>query len=141
MAAPGVAGMLFEPQARAFIGDYLYPLYGVAAAAVGPDDVTEFARTYGRSGGFSGASALYRGLLAAGSEVRALVERSPLRMPVTAIGSAGGAFTFEAFRHVTRREVTSVQLDGVGHYVAQEAPERLATELLHDVLTLALNAP
>jgi len=27
-AAPGVAGLLFEKEARAFIGEYLYPLYG-----------------------------------------------------------------------------------------------------------------
>jgi pimeloyl-ACP methyl ester carboxylesterase len=33
LAAPGIAGLLFEKQARAFIGDYLYPLYGATAVS------------------------------------------------------------------------------------------------------------
>jgi pimeloyl-ACP methyl ester carboxylesterase len=49
LAAPGVADLLFEKEARAFVGEYLYPLYGVPATAVSPEDVAEFARTYGRS--------------------------------------------------------------------------------------------
>jgi hypothetical protein len=79
LAALGVAELLFEKQARAFIGDYLYALYGVAPMAV---------------------------------------------------GSRGGAFTHAAFRSVTPRKVTALQLDGVGHYVAQEAPQLLAEILL-----------
>ena len=51
-------------------------------------------------------------------------------MPVTTIGSRGGQFTYTAFRRVTTQEVTALQLDGVGHYVAQEAPYLLADRLL-----------
>lgn len=130
LAAPGVAGLLFEKQARAFIGEYLYPLYGAPSAAVSPEDVTEFARTYGRPGGFSGAAALYRGMLTEGDELRALARDKPLRLPVTTIGSRGGEFTYATFRDVTAQEVTTLQLDGVGHYVAQEAPHPLADRLL-----------
>jgi pimeloyl-ACP methyl ester carboxylesterase len=130
LAAPGIAGLLFEKEARAFIGEYLYPLYGVAATAVGPDDVTEFARTYGRPGGFSGAAGLYRAMLTEGEELRTLAQGNPLPMPVTTIGSRGGQFTYTAFRRVTTQEVTALQLDGVGHYVAQEAPYLLADRLL-----------
>jgi pimeloyl-ACP methyl ester carboxylesterase len=36
LAAPGVARLLFENQARAFVGDYLYPLFGVSSSAVSP---------------------------------------------------------------------------------------------------------
>lgn len=49
---------------------------------------------------------------------------------MTTIGSSGGQFTYTAFRNVTRQEVTTHQLDGVGHYVAQEAPHQLAEKLL-----------
>lgn len=136
LAAPGVAGLLFEKQARAFIGDYLYPLFG--AAAVSTDDVAEFARTYGRPGGFSGASALYHGMITEGPELRALAEDRPLQMPVTAIGSRGGGFTHASFSGVTLREVAALQMDGVGHYVAQEAPRPLADRLL---AVFAANAP
>jgi pimeloyl-ACP methyl ester carboxylesterase len=130
LAAPGIASLLFEKEARAFVGEYLYPLYGATSAAVSPDDVTEFARAYGRRGGFSGAAGLYRGMLTEGEELRALAQDKPLRMPVTTIGSRGGEFTYTAFRNVTAKEVTALRLDGVGHYVAQEAPQPLADRLL-----------
>jgi pimeloyl-ACP methyl ester carboxylesterase len=138
LAAPGIAGLLFEKQARAFIGEYLYPLYGAPSTAVSPDDITEFARTYGRPGGFSGAAGLYRGMLTEGEELRTLAQDKPLQMPVTTIGSRGGAFTYAAFRGVTTQQVTALQLDGVGHYVAQEAPQPLADNLLE---VLATSAP
>jgi hypothetical protein len=61
-----------------------------------------------------------------------------LQMPVTTIGSRGGGFTYAAFRGVTTQEVTALQLDGAGHYVAQEAPYPLADRLLE---VLATSAP
>jgi pimeloyl-ACP methyl ester carboxylesterase len=130
LAAPGIAGLLFEKQARAFVGDYLYPHFGASSTAVSPEDVTEFARTYGRPGGFSGAAGLYRSMLTEGDELRALAQDKPLQMPVTTIGSRGGAFTYAAFRGVSTQEVTAIQLDGVGHYVAMEAPVKLSEALL-----------
>jgi hypothetical protein len=59
-------------------------------------------------------------------------------MPVTTIGSRGGEFTYAAFRSVTTQDVTDLQLDGIGHYVAQEAPCPLADRLLE---VLATSAP
>jgi pimeloyl-ACP methyl ester carboxylesterase len=138
LASPGVAGLLFEKEARAFIGEYLYPLYGVPSTAVSPEDVTEFSRTYGRPGGFSGAAGLYRGMLTEGQELRNLAQDVPLRAPVTTVGSRGGGFTHAAFRGVTTQEATSIQLDGVGHYVAQEAPQPLADILIE---AFATNTP
>lgn len=131
LAAAGVAGWLFEKEARAFIGDYLYPFYGVSATVVTPDDIAEFARTYGRPGGFSGAAGLYRGMISDGPELRALAESAPLRVPVTTIGAAGGDFTRAAFGAVVAEQrVHAIRLDGVGHYVAQEDPELLADSLI-----------
>jgi pimeloyl-ACP methyl ester carboxylesterase len=137
LAAPGIAGLLFEKQARAFIGEYLYPLYGGPSAAVSPEDVTEFARTYGRPGGFCGAAGLYRAMLTEGEELRTLARDKPLPMPVTTIGSRGRGFTYAAFRAVSTQNVTALQLDGVGHYVAQEAPYPLADRLLEVLATTA----
>ncbi|MCX7520721.1 alpha/beta hydrolase [Microbacterium sp. STN6] len=130
LAAPGIAGLLFEKGARAFIGDYLYPFYGVPTAAVGPDDITEYVRSYGRASGFSGAAGLYRGMLSEGPELRSLAQNLPLQVPVTTIGSRGAGFTHGAFSHVTAQDVTSIHLEGVGHYVAQEEPQLLAHTLI-----------
>lgn len=140
LAAPGIAGLLFEKEARAFVGEYLYPLYGAPSTAVSSEDVTEFARTYGRPGGFSGAAGLYRGMLTEGEELRTLAQDKPLQMPVTTIGSRGGEFTYAAFRSVTMQEVTALQLEGVGHYVAQEAPYPLADRLLEVLATSAASS-
>jgi pimeloyl-ACP methyl ester carboxylesterase len=127
LAAPGVATLLFEKQARAFIGDYLYPLYETAITA---NDLDEFARSYGRPGGFSGAAGLYRSMLTEGEELRTLARNTPLRMPVAAIGASGGEFTHATFSAASGGDVTDVQLEGAGHYVAQKAPELLAAALL-----------
>jgi len=126
LAAPGVAALLFESKSHAFIGEYLYPLYGMAVDA---EDVSELARTYGRSGGFMGAAGLYRSMLTEGDELRALATTS-LTVPVVAVGSRGGQFTHSSFSAVTSQSVPAVQLDGIGHYVTQEAPQHLADILL-----------
>lgn len=130
LAAPGIAGLLFEKEARAFIGEYLYPLYGVPRSVITQEDVAEFARSYGRPGGFSGAAGLYRGMLTEGDELHRIAHDLPVRIPVTTIGARGGGFTQAAFRDVSDLEPTAIRLDGVGHYVAQEAPGPLAEVLL-----------
>jgi pimeloyl-ACP methyl ester carboxylesterase len=126
LAAPAVAGLLFESNARAFIGEYLYPMYGMSVDA---EAVSELARTYGRPGGFLGAAGLYRSMITEGDELRALAT-TPLTVPVVAVGSRGGDFTHASFSAVTSRNVPALQLEGVGHYVAQEAPQPLADILL-----------
>jgi pimeloyl-ACP methyl ester carboxylesterase len=126
LAAPRVAGLLFESRARAFIGDYLYPMYGMTLDA---DDLSELVRSYDRPGGFAGAAGLYRSMLTEADELRALAATS-LTMPVVAVGSRGGDFTHSSFSAVTSQSVPALHLEGVGHYVAQEAPQRLADILL-----------
>ncbi|CAN5210646.1 alpha/beta hydrolase [soil metagenome] len=128
LAAAGIPELLFAPAAEAFIG-HLYASYRVQSASVSAQDVTEFARSYGRRDGFAGAAGLYRSMLSEGEELRALAQTAPLSMPVTAIGAFGGGFTRAAFAAVSSSDVTAIQLDGIGHYVAQEAPDVLAAAL------------
>ncbi|MEO6533387.1 MAG: alpha/beta hydrolase [Pseudolysinimonas sp.] len=130
LAASGVAGLLFEKSAHEFLGEYLYPFYNVSDLAVTSADIDEFSRTYGRPGGFSGAAGLYRSLLTEGEDLRQLAHDSQLRMPVTTIGSRGRGFTENTFRETGAQQVSAIQLEGVGHYVAQEAPQLLAEHLL-----------
>ncbi|MDR7276761.1 alpha/beta fold hydrolase [Catenuloplanes atrovinosus] len=130
LTTPGVPELLFAGREREFIAGHLFPTYG---ATVPDADLDEFVRAYARPHGLRGASALYRSLLSEGDELRAL---APLTVPVLAIGSSGGPFTATTMEQVTAGPVTSVQLDGVGHYVALEAPDALAAELLRFLKTV-----
>ena len=44
-------------------------------------------------------------------------------MPVLAVGAGGGPFTAGTMSKVTSTDISSVLLDGVGHYAAMEAPK------------------
>ena len=106
------------------------PLMTAVTGSIASEDVAEFARTYARPDGWRGAEALYRSMLSEGGEIKALAGSHPLTMPVLAVGAAGGDFTLQTISQVASGQVASVQLDGVGHYAAMEAPEALAAALL-----------
>jgi pimeloyl-ACP methyl ester carboxylesterase len=103
------------------------------AGAISESDIDEFVRTCSRPGGWRGAVGLYQSMLKEGAEIKALAEKPGLNMPVLAVGAGGGAFTVGTMSKAARSEVRSVQLDGVGHYVAMEAPEKLSAALLEFV--------
>jgi pimeloyl-ACP methyl ester carboxylesterase len=128
LAAPGIPELLLAGRERAFLKDYAIPSLTATADAFGDADLDELARGYARDGGFRGAAGLYRSLLAEGPEIRELAARPPA-MPVLAVGGGSGDFTAAALRQVAP-DVRTTTFDGVGHYVAMEAPERLAAELL-----------
>ncbi|GCF09788.1 hypothetical protein KDI_33520 [Dictyobacter arantiisoli] len=69
-------------------------------------------------------------MLQEGADITALVATHKLSMPVLAIGARGGEFTFATMSQVASGQVRSVSLDGVGHYAALEAPEKVADALL-----------
>ena len=98
--------------------------------AIGDADIEEFARSYARPDGWRGASGLYQSMLREGAPIRALAEGGGLRMPVLAVGGGGGGFTAGTMSHVASGPIRSVQLDGVGHYVAMEAPDALAAAII-----------
>jgi len=116
LATPDVPDLFFAGRERALIA-HLTPFAG--------EDLDAFTAAYTRPGGFSGAAGLYRSLLTEAEEIRAL---DRLKQPVLTIGGSSGDFTATAFRH--KADVTEVVLDGTGHYLALEAPDRLAEALL-----------
>ena len=128
MAAPGIPEMLLSGRERAFLAEYAFPSFNATPDAFTDDDVDEFARTYARQDGFYGASGLYRSMLVEGDEIRDLASQK-LGMPVLAVGGGSGEFTPATMRQVAT-DVTAVSLDGIGHYAAMEAPDRLADALL-----------
>jgi pimeloyl-ACP methyl ester carboxylesterase len=81
-------------------------------------------------------------MLREGEELRALAEERPLQVPVLAVDAFGNPFTVTTLTKATAGEsnVESVVIDGVGHYVALEAPDRLADALLSFVATVDSNS-
>ncbi len=130
LAAPGIPEMLLTGREREFLGQYLFPSLTAVAGAVTDADIDEFARSYARPGGWRGAAGLYRSLLREGPALQALAESPGLRVPVLAVGAGGGPFTASTMAKAASGEVSSVQLNGVGHYAAMEAPEELAKAIL-----------
>lgn len=139
LAAPGIAEMLFTGRERELLGSWAFPSMTAVQGSISEQDIAEFARTYARPGGWGGAVGLYRSMLAEGEEMRSLAASAPLTVPVLAVGAAGGSFTAGTLAHVTAREVVSVQLDGVGHYAALEAPETLSAAISDFVAEVDIN--
>jgi pimeloyl-ACP methyl ester carboxylesterase len=127
LAAPGIPEMLLSGRERTFLSEYAIPSLTATPDAFTDADVDELVRTYARDGGFAGAAALYRSALTEAEEIRGLAA-SKLGMPVLAIGGGSADFTPATMRQVAT-DVTAVSVDGIGHDVAMEAPERLAEAL------------
>jgi pimeloyl-ACP methyl ester carboxylesterase len=127
LAAPGIPEMLLSGRERAFLAEYAIPSQTAIPDAFTDADIDELARSYARPDGLSGAAGLYRSALAEADEIRELAA-DKLDMPVLAIGGGSGEFTPAAIRQVAT-DVRAVRVDGIGHYVAMEAPDRLAEAL------------
>ena len=130
LTAPGVPEMLLAGRERAFLGQFLFPALTATPGAITDADIDEFARTYARPDGWRGAIGLYRSMLREGSEIKALVRAPGLNVPVLAVGARAGSFTLTTMAQAAASEVSAASLDGVGHYVAMEAPEELAKAIL-----------
>ena len=129
LAAPGIARMLFTGRERELLATWAFPSMTGVAGAIHSADVDEFTRGYAREGGWNGAVGLYRSMLSEGEEFRAR-SAVPLQVPALAIGGFGGLFTATTLEQIVDQPVAHVELEGVGHYVALEAPERLAAAIL-----------
>ncbi|WP_405969180.1 alpha/beta hydrolase [Streptomyces sp. NBC_00988] len=128
LAAPGIPDMLLAGRERAFLAQYAIPSLCVDPDAFTDDDIDELVRSYARPDAFNGAAGLYRSMLREGDEIRQLASRK-LTTPVLAVGGRSGEFTPATLRQVAE-DVSALSLDGIGHYAAMEAPNRLADGLL-----------
>lgn len=129
-AAPTVAELLLTGHERELLGEWAFPALSAVAGAIGDDDVEELARGYARPGGWRGAMGLYRSMLSEGAELQESARAHPLDLPALAVGAGGGPFTATTLEQVVRGEIQAVQLNGVGHYAALEAPDALADAVL-----------
>jgi len=130
LAAPGIPEMLLVGREREFLGQFAFPAMSATPGAITDADIDEFARTYARPDGWRGAIGLYQSMLREGAEIKALAETPGLTVPVLAVGAGGGPFTAATMTQAAASEVSSVSLDGVGHYAAMEAPDELAKAIL-----------
>lgn len=131
LGAPGIPGMLLPGHERELLADWAFPLMNGTEGSLREEDVDEFVRTYARPNAWRGTEGLYRGIFSDGGATRALAESHPIAVPVLTVEAAGhGRITEQTFRQVAAGEVTAVHLEGVGHLIAQEAPEALAAALL-----------
>jgi len=130
LAAPGVPEMLLPGHERQLLAGWAYPLMTAVKDAVTEADIDEFTRSYARPGGWRGTAGLYQAVFADAGSTRALAEERPLTMPVLTVDAFSAPFTEQTFRQVSAGELTAVRLEGVGHFVAQEAPEALAAAVL-----------
>lgn len=139
LAAPGIAEILFSGREYELLATWAFPSMTAVEGSIDDADLSEFSRAFSREGGWNGAVGLYRSMLAEGEDFRARAE-TPLPIPALAVGGFGGSFTAGTLAHVVGGPIDAVELDGVGHYVALEAPERLAGAMLRFLATVTRDA-
>jgi pimeloyl-ACP methyl ester carboxylesterase len=130
LTAPGIPEMLLTGREHEFMGQFLFPALTAIPGAVTDADIDEFIRTYARPDGWRGATGLYRSMLSEGADIKALAQAPGLNVPVLAVGARAGSFTLATLTQAASTEVSSVRLDGVGHYAAMEAPDELAKAIV-----------
>lgn len=131
LGAPGIPGMLLPGHERELLAGWAFPLMNGTEGAIGESDIDEFVRSYARPNAWRGTEGLYQGVFSDRGATRALAESHPIAVPVLTVEAADHkGFTEKTFRQVASGEVTSVHLEGVGHLIAQEAPEELADAVL-----------
>jgi pimeloyl-ACP methyl ester carboxylesterase len=130
LATPKIPEMLLTGREREFLGQFAFPAMSATPGAISEADIDEFVRTYSRPDGWRGAIGLYQSMLEEGEDIAALVATRKLSMPVLAIGGGGGDFTFATMSQVASGQIRSVHVEGVGHYAALEAPDKVADALV-----------
>jgi pimeloyl-ACP methyl ester carboxylesterase len=130
LGTPGIPTLLLPGRGRDLLAGWAYPMMTAVKGSVTEDDLDEFIRTYARPDGWRGTEGLYHSIFTDDGQTRALAEKQPLTVPVLTVASVSASLTEQTFRQVSAGTVTSVRLEGVGHLVAQEAPEALSAAIL-----------
>ena len=108
--------------------------------AVSDADIGHYARALARPGGLRSSFSYYRTL--PGDRGDNLIwGRTPLPMPVLAVGAAGG-YGGESARTIRRvaNDVRDVLIERCGHYPAEERPAELAAAIRHFLTSTATAA-
>ena len=133
LGAPGIPSLLLPGRERTLLGEWAYPMMNGTEGAVTAADLDEFVRAYSRPHAWRGTEGLYRSVFADDGATKALAAASPIGVPVLAVDGVNHPFTSNTFRQVAAGPFNEAHIEGVGHLVAQEAPEELAAVLLEFV--------
>ena len=128
--APGVAEMLVADQVADYLRLFFHSEYVANHGAFGPEEVAHYAGAYALPGALHGGFEWYRAF-PEDEETFAEWLQTPLPMPVLAIG--GGESLGDAVPETVREVGPDVQgtvLDGCGHFLPEECPEKLADVLV-----------
>lgn len=128
--APGIASMLLPGHERELLADWAYPMMNGTEGSVTAADLQEFIRSYSRPHAWRGTEGRYQAIFSDNGATRALAESHPITVPVLTVDGVNHHITEATFRQVTAGEVTAVRIQGVGHLIAQEAPDSLASAIL-----------
>jgi pimeloyl-ACP methyl ester carboxylesterase len=129
LGAPGIPEMLLTGREREFLSRYAFPVMCGTPDAITERDADEFTRVLARPGGLRGTAGFYGSMLGEGGEIQAIVARARVAVPVLAVDAGSGAATSTTMKQVAA-DVTTVELGGIGHFAAMEAPGPLARALL-----------
>ena len=116
---------------------WFYRTFAYKPDAIGEDDLLEYLRTYTQPGAMRAGFSYYREMLRDAKENAEIIARFKLPMPVLAIGGAvsyphargRGAQAGESLKRVARNVQAEV-FPECGHFIPEEAPERLNERLL-----------
>lgn len=114
--------------------DWLFDNYGYRGNAIPQEDRAEYHRTYSRLGGFRALLGYYRAFPTDAVDNENIVARNgKLKMPVLALGGdkafGRGMETYESMKRMAEN-VRGGLIPDCGHWVAEEAPDFVADELL-----------
>ncbi len=126
-AVPELPELLVHGHEREFLA-WLYRVKSVHTDAIGPADLDEYMRTYGDPARMAAGFGYYRAVPADIEQNRAA---GPLSMPVLAFGAekGTGSALFQALKgHAPNLQ--GGQIDGYGHFLAEECPELLAQRII-----------
>jgi pimeloyl-ACP methyl ester carboxylesterase len=136
LATEGAAEAFFRGRERALVLDFILPAATARMDSIPTGTLDAIVADYARPGGWSGARALYASMLLEGPEIQSLAAERPLTLPVLAIDRQGSDFTLKSFGAAHAGVVRHATIDDVGHYIALEAPDRLADILLSFTATV-----
>ncbi len=127
-AEPDIASALIKGRERIYLSHFFRDCYNPAAFS--PDDIDEYVASFSAPGAMRAGMAHY-GAKAIDLEQRKEMSRTPLEMPVLALG---GALSFRkgVLRACERvaKDVRGGVIEGAGHWLAEEQPEEVVRQLL-----------
>lgn len=126
---PGLPELLIEGREREFL-KWLFETRTPTPSVFSDADFDEYARVYRGRAAIASAVGYYRALPQTLRQIETLAKGEKLAMPVLAIaGSAGvGAAMIDPVQRIAA-DARGVVIENCGHYVPEEAPDRLLAEL------------